>query len=167
MKHLLFFLLVAAGLLAACRSRNEVDNANIQRREDQVIREYLAANNIQAERDASGIYFRVLTPANTNERPAAGDTVLVNYTGQALYGKVFDTNRFGTDPIRLPLSGTIPGWQVMLPQMQQGERREVYIPSTLAYGSAGSTDRNTGRLTIPPNTILVFDIELVNILRRR
>jgi FKBP-type peptidyl-prolyl cis-trans isomerase FkpA len=167
MKQLLFFLLSAAGLLAACRSRNEVDNANLQRREDQVIREYLAANNLQAERDPSGIYYRVLTPSATNVRPLTVDTVLVNYTGRVLYGKVFDTNRFGTEPARLPLGGTIPGWQIIVSQMQQGERREVYIPSTLAYGSSGQSDRNTGRFTIPPNTILVFDIELVDLLRRR
>jgi FKBP-type peptidyl-prolyl cis-trans isomerase FkpA len=168
MKNLLLVLLCWAGLAAGCRSRNEIDSANLQLREDQVIREYLAANNIQAQRDASGIYYRILTPSSSGARPLAVDTVFVNYTGTALYGKIFDTTQFREGPTRFVVGETIPGWQIMLPQMQQGERRELYIPSTLAYGSAGDVDRNTGRFrNIPPNTILVFDVELVNIFRRR
>jgi FKBP-type peptidyl-prolyl cis-trans isomerase FkpA len=167
MKNLLLALLCLAGLAAGCRSRNEIDSANLQLREDQVIREYLAANNIQAQRDASGIYYRIITPSSSGARPLAVDTVFVNYTGTALYGKIFDTTQFKEGPARLPLGRAIPGWQIMLPQMQQGERRELYIPSTLAYGSAGQPNQNTGRFDILPNTILVFDVELVNIFRRQ
>ncbi len=167
MNKLIGSLLLAVLLLAGCKSRNEVDSANLQRREAQIIREYLADKNIQAELDPSGIYFRILAPSNTNVRPQAFDTVSVKYTGAVLYGKIFDTTKFTDTPARLVLNTTIPGWQVMLSQMQQGERRELYIPSTLAYGGSGQTDRNTGRLIIPPNSILVFEVELVSLSRRQ
>ncbi|MCU0448643.1 MAG: FKBP-type peptidyl-prolyl cis-trans isomerase [Bernardetiaceae bacterium] len=166
-------------LALGCRSRNEIDQSNQLRREDQVIREYLAANNIQAVRDNdTGIYYRILTPG-AGSRPTLGDTVRLHHTGAVLYGKQFDTSRFGS-PLRTNLAGTFPSgtlagrarvpqaWQVMVPQMQLGERRQAFVPSSLGHGAAGVPDElQRGTYTVPPNSILVYDLELLEIIPRR
>ena len=91
--------------------------------------------------------------------PAAtpASTVTVQYVG-VLYkgGKQFDAswNDGSGKPVSLPLSGVIKGWQQGIPGMRVGGRRELIIPSSLAYGKAGSPPK------IPPNSALVFVIDL-------
>ena len=87
----------------------------------------------------------------------AGSTVTVQYVGE-LYknGKQFDAswNDGAGNPVSLPLSSVIKGWQQGIPGMRVGGRRELIIPSDLAYGAAGSPPK------IPPNSALVFVIDL-------
>jgi FKBP-type peptidyl-prolyl cis-trans isomerase len=133
--------------------------------DDETIRNYLAANNLQAERDASGIYFRVVSPGTPGTSPALNDTVQVHYTGTLLNGNVFDTSR-PDPPARFSLNGLIVGWLVMLPQMRVGERRLMYLPSDYAYGNQNVTNRQ-GQVVIPARSVLVFDVELLGVTRRR
>ncbi len=87
----------------------------------------------------------------------AGSTVTVQYVG-VLYknGKQFDASwdDGSGKPVSLPLTGVIKGWQQGIPGMHVGGRRELIIPSNLAYGAAGSPPK------IPPNSPLVFVIDL-------
>jgi peptidylprolyl isomerase len=71
-------------------------------------------------------------------------------------GKQFDAswNDGSGQPVQFPLSGVIPGWTQGIPGMRVGGRRELIIPSRLAYGPAGKPP------TIPPNSALVFVIDL-------
>jgi peptidylprolyl isomerase len=93
----------------------------------------------------------------TGPAASAGSTVTVQYVG-VLYknGKQFDAswNDGSGQPVQLPLSGVIPGWQQGIPGMKVGGRRELIIPSSLGYGSRGSGSK------IPPNSALVFVIDL-------
>jgi peptidylprolyl isomerase len=86
----------------------------------------------------------------------SGATVTVNYVGE-LYkgGKIFDASWNRGMPATFPLSGVIPGWTQGLPGMKVGGRRELIIPSSLAYGATGSGS------TIPPNAPLVFVIDML------
>ena len=93
----------------------------------------------------------------TGPAATAASTVDVQYVG-VLYknGKQFDAswNDGSGKPVSLPLSGVIKGWQQGIPGMRVGGRRELIIPSNLAYGKAGSPPK------IPPNSALVFVIDL-------
>jgi peptidylprolyl isomerase len=93
----------------------------------------------------------------TGPAATAGSTVNVQYVG-VLYkgGKQFDAswNDGSGQPVSLPLSGVIPGWQQGIPGMRVGGRRELIIPASLGYGAKGSPPK------IPPNSALVFVIDL-------
>lgn len=86
---------------------------------------------------------------------AAGGSVTVHYTGWLTDGTVFDSS-LGGDPVSFELNpvGLIQGWVEGIPGMQVGGKRRLIIPSELAYGEAG-------RGTIPPNSVLIFDVELL------
>ena len=119
--------------------------------------EFLAAN---AKKDgvtvtASGLQYRVLQ-AGSGDAPKATDTVRVHYEGRLISGDVFDSSYQRGEPVSFPLNGVIPGWSEGVQLMNPGAKFEFTIPSALAYGPAG-----TG--PIPPNSVLVFDVELLEI----
>lgn len=105
---------------------------------------------------ASGLEYEVLT-AGAGVKPTASDTVKVNYEGRLLSGKVFDSSYQRGEPAVFPLANIIPGWIEALQLMPVGSKYRVYLPSELAYGEQGAGD------VIEPNSVLVFDIELIAI----
>jgi peptidylprolyl isomerase len=92
----------------------------------------------------------------TGTEAKAGAKVTVNYVGE-LYkgGKVFDASWLRNEPSTFGLTEVIPGWTQGIPGMKVGGRRELIIPSALAYGPKGSGSK------IPPNAPLVFVIDLL------
>jgi len=119
--------------------------------------EFLAAN---AKKEgvtvtASGLQYRVLT-AGSGDAPQATDTVRVHYEGRLISGDVFDSSYQRGEPVSFPLNGVIPGWSEGVQLMTPGAKYEFTIPSALAYGPSG-----TG--PIPPNSVLVFDVELLEV----
>jgi len=89
-----------------------------------------------------------------------GDKISVNYSGKLLNGEEFDSN-FGKDSpfvFTLGAGQVIQGWDFGLLGMQIGERRKITIPSDLGYGSRGA-----GAGLIPPDSTLIFEVELLNI----
>ena len=104
---------------------------------------------------ASGLQYRVITEG-AGDAPKATDTVKVHYEGRLISGDVFDSSIARGEPVSFPLNGVIPGWSEGVQLMKVGSRFEFTIPSALAYGPSG-----TG--PIPPNSVLVFDVELLEI----
>ncbi|EGD57896.1 peptidylprolyl isomerase, FKBP-type [Novosphingobium nitrogenifigens DSM 19370] len=96
--------------------------------------------------------------AGTGAHPAQTDYVLFNYVGHLANGKEFDRG----DHMASPVTGIIPGLSTALQTMQKGGKYHVYIPSRLAYGSEEKHNQMTGEVSIPANSDLVFDIELVD-----
>jgi hypothetical protein len=93
------------------------------------------------------------------EEVQPGDTVTINYTGAlASDGTIFDST-VGGEPATFPLGNLIAGWQEGIPGMKVGGVRRLYIPATLGYGEQGSGS------SIPPNSDLIFDIELLGTTR--
>jgi len=105
-----------------------------------------------------GMYYRVLTPvADANApKPSVRDTVKVHYEGRLIDGTVFDSSFERGAPAVFPLDGLVEAWRLAIPQMKKGETWELYVPAELGYG-----DKNAG--PIPPNSVLVFRIELIDI----
>jgi peptidylprolyl isomerase len=98
-------------------------------------------------------------------QPKPGDVILVNYTGRFTNGKIFDSS-LGRQPFELHLGRgeVIKGWDEGLSTMRVGGKRKLKIPPDLAYGSGGYRDpRNPSIYVIPPNSTLLFDVELLKI----
>ena len=106
----------------------------------------------------SGLQYQVIRPAGDANAPRPGkdSVVKVFYKGSFLDGKVFDQN-IGKEPIEFPLNSVIPGWSEGVSLMQKGAKYRFWIPPELGYG-----DRPRGQ--IPANSVLVFEVELVDIL---
>lgn len=105
----------------------------------------------------SGLQYKVIKEG-TGASPKATDTVQVNYEGRLIDGTVFDaSSKHGDEPAQFPVNGVIPGWTEALQLMKEGAQWEVYIPAALAYGP-----RSMGE--IPPNSTLIFNVELVKVL---
>jgi FKBP-type peptidyl-prolyl cis-trans isomerase len=119
---------------------------------------FLATNSKKAgvKVTASGLQYEVLT-AGTGAKPKVTDTVKVNYEGKLIGGTVFDSSYERGEPVTFPLANVIPGWSEGVQLMTVGSKYRLYVPSELAYGDQGAGD------TIEPNTVLVFDVELLSI----
>ncbi|MEM8523623.1 MAG: FKBP-type peptidyl-prolyl cis-trans isomerase [Bacteroidota bacterium] len=117
------------------------------------IEDYLSENSIEAEVTDEGIYY-TFEEEGTGENPSSNATVTVKYKGYLLNGEVFDQTE-GDATATFSLSRVIRGWQIGIPLFKKGGKGTIYIPSELAYGPTGSS-------SIPPNTVLAFDIELVD-----
>ena len=102
------------------------------------------------------LQYEVITEG-TGLRPALSDTVRVHYHGTLLDGTVFDSSIERGEPVQFPVSGVIRGWTEVLQLMKTGAKWKAYIPPALAYGAPG-------RPGIPPNALLIFEIELLEII---
>ena len=118
----------------------------------------VAAAPADAEKTASGLASKVLTPGGGVEKPAEKDTVRVHYTGWTTDGHMFDSSVARNEPAVFPLDRVIKGWTEGLQLMSVGEKRHFWIPAELAYGT---TPRRPGA----PAGMLVFDVELLGILK--
>jgi FKBP-type peptidyl-prolyl cis-trans isomerase FklB len=105
----------------------------------------------------SGLQYQVLVEGK-GAMPTAEDTVEVHYHGTLLDGTVFDSSYQRGETVSFPVGGVIPGWTEALQMMPVGSKWKLFIPPTLAYGAGGA-----GQM-IGPNSALVFDVELINIV---
>jgi FKBP-type peptidyl-prolyl cis-trans isomerase len=106
---------------------------------------------------ASGLKYLVLKQGTGTQSPKATDKVKVHYHGTLLDGTVFDSSVQRGEPISFPLNGVIPGWTEGLQLMKVGDKFKFEIPPNLAYGA------NSPSPAIPPNSTLVFEVELLGI----
>lgn len=106
----------------------------------------------------SGLQYMVLRQG-AGARPKPGDSVRVNYQGALLDGTVFDSSYERGQPAEFPVAGVIAGWQEGLALMPVGAKYRFWIPGELGYGAGGTPDGSIG-----PNAVLVFDVELLDIL---
>ena len=150
-------------LMLVAITGNGQGRAVVQRaQDDQTLTEYFEKKQIAATKTKSGLYY-VISQAGSGKNSLRGQTVTVNYTGRLMDGTIFDSN---LDPqfkhvtpltFSVGMGQVIKGWDEGLMLMNKGTKGTLYIPSGLAYGERGMPP------TIPPNAILVFDVELLNI----
>ncbi|MDB5201128.1 MAG: Peptidylprolyl isomerase [Ferruginibacter sp.] len=139
-------------------------------KDDKMIAEYLKKNNITATKGAQGTYVQIITPG-VGPNADTSNVVKVYYTGKTLAGKRFDSNNdaearsheplvvnLTNDPsLGQPLIGGFNDGMVLL---NKGAKAKFYIPSSLGYGAQGAG------ADIAPNSILVFDIDVLDVLNK-
>jgi len=101
----------------------------------------------------------------TGDIPDYDDEVTVHYSGYLIDGHKFDSSYDRGTPATFPVQGVIPGWTEILQMMPVGSKWEVYIPYNLGYGESGVPGQEMGTFVIPPASVLIFEIELLGIVK--
>lgn len=167
--------LTDSALYAEVNTYFDAEIEKLKASEEGKINTYIEKNDLEPLKTASGLQY-IIVEEGTGEKPVAGDTVQVNYTGALVAtGDVFDTsvktvaeehNIFNAmrpyEPAKFAIGvrQVIPGWDEGLLLLPKGSKAKLIIPSELGYG-----ERGDGRGVIPPFAPLVFDIELIDILK--
>jgi len=113
-----------------------------------------------ATKTASGMVIKQ-TKEGTGAKPVATDQVKVHYEGRLVDGKVFDSSIARGEPAVFPLNGVIPCWTEGVQTMKVGGKAQLTCPAELAYGPNGHPP------AIPPQATLVFDVELLDIVKEQ
>jgi hypothetical protein len=138
-------LAVALAWVGTGSARGDKDGTNAQ---------FLAWNRHQpgVVTTTSGLEYQVLK-SGEGEKPTDQDVALINYVGQTRDGKIFDQSR---QPTPMPVRGVVPGFSEALKLMQRGGKYRVWIKPELGY-----RDQTPDPSVLPPNSMLIFDIELL------
>jgi FKBP-type peptidyl-prolyl cis-trans isomerase FkpA len=155
-KYLLLLLVITTVSLSSCLKEGNDPYIDVQeqlRIDEEIIKKFIADNNIPALRHESGVYYQIIEPGSGSHTYTGNSRTTVNYKGKFLSGSIFDQS---TSAITFSLGGVIVGWQIGVPLIQKGGKIRLLIPSGYAYGASGSR-------SIPGNTVLDFDIELVDV----
>ena len=132
--------------------------------DDKILQDYFKTKNIHPQKTAAGVYYTI-NKKGKGAPAKEGQTVTVRYTGMTIEGNVFDSNTDSayhhvTDfKFEIGKGRVIKGWDDAMTLLNKGSEATLYIPSEMAYGSMGQ-----GR-KIPPNTVLIFDVNIVDIVK--
>jgi FKBP-type peptidyl-prolyl cis-trans isomerase FkpA len=132
----IFPILILLLVFASCAKRKAEKQA---KKDDEIILKYIEDYNLSATKTSSGLYVVI-------EEPGTGATC-----------NSFSTVRASYSGIEFDLQSVIPGWTEGIPYFKEGGYGKLLIPSALAYGTKGTTG-------IPPNTVLIFDVALLEVL---
>ncbi len=105
---------------------------------------------------ASGLQYKILSEGS-GKTPKATDTVTVHYKGTLINGTEFDSSYKRGQAASFQVNSVIPGWNEALQLMKEGAKWQLFIPPELAYGERG------GGAIIPPNSVLIFEVELISV----
>jgi len=152
MKKIAVAVLVIVSVFYSCAKKEMGCTPVSPESEESQIKAYATANNIQATRHTSGMYYQIID-SGAGATPVNNSTVTATYTGKLLNGTTFDS---GTGSF--PLYRVIEGWQIGIPLIKKGGKIKLIIPSSYAYGCNGSPQGG-----IPSNAVLYFDINLVDV----
>ena len=116
---------------------------------------------VGATKTASGLMY-FMENEGTGDKPKASDVVKVHYTGSLVDGTVFDSSVKRGTPIEFPIGvgRVIPGWDEGIALLSEGGKAKLIIPAELGYGARGAGG------VIPPNATLIFDVELIEIVKK-
>lgn len=124
--------------------------------ETQAVKDYLDANGISATQHCSGMFYAI-DDAGTGKPVTACGAIIATYSGKLTDGTVFDS---GTFQDFMPLGNLVLGWVNAIPLIKEGGKIRLYIPPSLGYGDKDVTDKQTGAVVIPANSIIIFDVTL-------
>ena len=150
-------IFAAALLIAGCKDSTQTSGEKNASANAPAAPPTAGSQNNEMKTTPSGLKYQVLKQGTGTISPKATDTVNVHYHGTLLNGTVFDSSVQRGQPISFPLNGVIPGWTEGLQLMKVGDKFKFEIPPNLAYGANSPTP------TIPPNSTLVFEVELLGI----
>jgi FKBP-type peptidyl-prolyl cis-trans isomerase len=150
-KYLLFSVLTVSFLCSCNKEDKEAELSAAQKVE---IEAYVAENNLTGQFNASDLWYSVEEQGG-GVQAYSGATVTVVYSGYLLDGTPFDAS--SSSGATFSLNNVIQGWQMGIPKFKEGGNGKLIIPSLLGYG-----EKETG--DIPANSILVFDVELLDVI---
>lgn len=147
-----YIILIASIFLLVFMGCKRKKISNQAKEDEKIITDYISAHGLSATATGSGLYY-VISTQGTGVQPNANSTVTVKYKGYLKDGTVFDQSTSGAT---FSLNSVIKGWQEGIPYFKKGGKGVLLIPSALGYGNQA-----TGN--IPANSVLIFDIELVDV----
>ncbi|MCF3109774.1 FKBP-type peptidyl-prolyl cis-trans isomerase [Niabella sp. CC-SYL272] len=162
MKKLYGLALIAAVGLLGCLKNNDVKQCTPKTVESEkaAMTKFAADSAINVTVDPSGLMYEVITPG-TGATPTLTSTVTAKYVGRYVStGQQFDAS---ADGVSFPLGNVIQGWQLGIPKIKEGGKIKLIIPSSLAYGCAAARNPYTGQVTMPPDQVLYFFVELTKV----
>ena len=148
MKQIFIGLFILLAIIS-CK-KEKVDQPKI---DEDIITKYISDKNLSAIATGTGLYY-VINSVGQGVHPNTKSTVTVAYKGYLPDGNVFDESN--NNGITFSLKSVIKGWQEGIPLFKEGGSGVLLIPSALGYGS-----KPTG--SIPPNSVLVFDVHLIDV----
>lgn len=158
-------LLAAASTITSCAKQNNPQDAatataekdSIEARQMAKEEAFLAqkAKEPGVQSLGGGLLYKVLRAGN-GAQPTSTSMVTVDYEGKLIDGTIFDSSYQRGESANFPVSGVVPGWQITLKAMHEGDEWEVYIPQYLGYGANASGN-------IPPYSTLIFKIALKSV----
>ena len=151
MKQLLSTLLVLTLFISCSKDTKTVTDYTAKN--EQEIKDYLAKNNLIAQRSTSGLYY-IINEQGTGTQPTAASNVTVAYKGYFTNGNVFDQSK--AEGISFGLNQVIKGWTEGIPYFKAGGSGVLLVPAHLGYGSY-----NYG--PIPGGSVLIFDVKLISV----
>ncbi len=130
--------------------------------DDRLIRAFIAAKGITgAVKRASGTYYVITDPGSGSDVINDGTTINANYTGRLIDGTVFDGKSDGS--FSSPLGSLVYAWREIVPLIQKGGKVRIIAPSAQAYGTTARPTTVAGGVSIPANSILDFDLQLIGV----
>jgi FKBP-type peptidyl-prolyl cis-trans isomerase len=141
------------------KAKKDAELSQLREKGDQVLKDYIAKEAITVQPTQSGLYF-IETLKGKGDNAKAGEKVSVHYTGTFTDGTKFDSSLDRGKPIEFVLGQgqVIKGWDEAIMLMNKGCKAKLVIPASMAYGERGAG-------SIPPFTPLVFDVELMDIIK--
>ena len=160
MRKIALCLSLVALLLANCfKDKNDCVPRNIvaPSTEQQTLADYITSRGISATKHASGLYYQVLQEGTGNS-PAICSSIKVGFNGKLISGAEVERD----DQTVLNLKLMLEGWRIALPLIKTGGRIKIWLPPSLGYGWDGKKVGSTE--VVPPNSILIYDITLYEVL---
>ena len=164
-RKILILLLLGTTIISCKKNDDEVQEIKVteqrRQRDDLIIREYLAANNLQATKAPSGLYYNI-SSVGSGDILRSQDTVVSNYRVSIMYGKQVDNSYVTGRPYTLVMGDTkaIIGFAEAVSMLRPFGKGVFYLPSYLAYGAQGQGP-------VPPNSILIYEVEIAQVRRKK
>lgn len=146
-------LLICSIIILGSSCKKKLSHEEQMEKDQEIIEKYISDNGLDAQKTSSGLHY-VVDDLGTGNFPNSNDDVTVRYKGYFTDGAVFDQSN--SEGITFNLQQVIVGWTEGIPKFKEGGNGILIIPSALAYGPDGNS-------SIPPNTVLVFDVSLLEI----
>ena len=166
MKKIIAIILITAFAFSACKKETAKCNFKesttvASQAESDSVNRYLIANNISgATKHPAGFYYKIQNAGNGTVAPSLCSYLTVGYAGYYLNGTLLDATS-GNQTIGFNLGELILGWQKGLPLIRSGGNIDLYLPPSMAYGTAGVI--SNGVVKVPPNAYLRFTINLAQV----